>query len=119
MHALVASSSGGMAIFWLLYLAVAVLVIAGFWKMFEKASKPGWAAIIPFYNEWVLCETAGRPGWWLVLLLIPFVQIVVWFIVWIDLAKRFGKGTGYGVAAAFFPFVFAPILGFGQAQYQS
>ena len=31
-------------------LAVAVVVLAGFWKVFTKAGQPGWAAIVPIYN---------------------------------------------------------------------
>ena len=120
MHALVASSSSGaLAILWVVVIVIAVLEIASMWKIFTKAGQHGWAAIVPYYNTWVLCETAKRPGWWLFLFLIPFVNIVVWFIVAIDLAKAFGKGTGFGVATAFLPWIFWPILGFGEAAYQA
>jgi hypothetical protein len=30
-------------------LLLVVVVIAGIWKTFDKAGKPGWAAIIPIY----------------------------------------------------------------------
>ena len=118
MHALVASSAG-LGIFFIFYLAIIVLEIAGMWMVFTKAGKNGWAAIIPFYNTWTLCESAKRPGWWMFLMLIPFVNIVVWFIVAIDLAKAFGKGTGYGVGVALLSFIFIPVLGFGAAQYEA
>ena len=51
----------------LVWLALIVLVLAGWWKMFEKAGQPGWAAIIPIYNLYILLKIAGRPGWWLIL----------------------------------------------------
>ena len=51
-------------------LIFAVLYIVGFWKIFDKAGKPGWAAIIPIYNLWVLLEVVGRPGWWIILFFI-------------------------------------------------
>ena len=35
----------------------------------------------------------------------------------IDLAKAFGKGTGFGVGMFFLNFIFYPILGFGSATY--
>jgi hypothetical protein len=117
-HAELASSSG-FAVFFIIYLAVIVLEIAGLWMVFTKAGKHGWAAIIPFYNTWTLCESAKRPGWWLIFFLIPFVNIVFWFIIAIDLAKAFGKGTGYGVGIALLSFIFIPVLGFGSAQYQA
>ena len=47
-----------------LYLVVFIGVIAGMWKVFTKAGKPGWAAIVPFYNTYTMLEIAGRPGWW-------------------------------------------------------
>ena len=103
---------------WILYLAVLILVLAGLWKVFEKAGKPGWAALIPIYNIYVLCLIAGRPGWWLLLFLIPFVNIVVSILVSLDVAKKFGKGLGFGLGLAFLGFIFWPILGFGDARYQ-
>ena len=42
-------------------LIVGILVIAGMWKVFTKAGKPGWAAIIPIYNLIVLLQIAGKP----------------------------------------------------------
>lgn len=102
----------------LIYLAIIVFIIAGMWKTFAKAGQPGWAAIVPFYNVYVWCKIIGRPGWWLLLLMIPFVSIIFWFIVCIELAKSFGKGVGFGIGIALLGFVFIPIIGFGQAQYQ-
>ena len=79
---------------------------------------PGWAAIIPIFNLYVLIKTAGRPRWWLLLFIIPLVNIVMGFIVAIDVAKAFGKGTGFGIGLALLGFIFYPILGFGDATYQ-
>ena len=89
-------SSGSMGIVPLLFmLLIAVVVIAGVWKTFVKAGKPGWASLIPIYNVVVMLQIVGRPIWWLILLFIPIVSIVVLFIVAIDMAKSFGKGTGF------------------------
>lgn len=102
----------------LIQLAIIVGIIVGFWKTFEKAGKPGWAAIIPIYNIIVLLEIAGKPVWWIVLFLIPLVNFIVAILVAIDVAKNFGKGTGFGLGLAFLGFIFYPILGFGDAKYQ-
>jgi len=104
-------------IFVLVYLAVAVLWIAGIWKTFEKAGKPGWAAIVPIYNLIVVLEIVRKPLWWILLLLIPIANIVVLIIVYIDLAKSFGKSTGFGLGLVFLGFIFFPILGFGEDRY--
>ncbi|MCC6970734.1 MAG: hypothetical protein IT434_10985 [Phycisphaerales bacterium] len=112
------SNNAGELIFAVIYLAIAILVIAGFWKTFAKAGEPGWAAIIPIFNTYILLKIAGRPWWWLVLYFIPIVSLVVWIVVAIDIAKAFGKGTGFGVGLALLPFIFFPVLGFSDAQYQ-
>ena len=51
----------GALLFLAIYLAIIVVVIAGLWKVFAKAGKPGWAAIIPIYNLIVLIQVAGKP----------------------------------------------------------
>jgi len=108
-------AAGGFgAIIWLL---VAILVIAGMWKVFTKAGKPGWAAIIPIYNTIVLLQIAGKPIWWIVLLFIPIVNIVIAVMVMISVAKAFGKGTGFALGLLFLSPIFIPILGFSDAQY--
>jgi hypothetical protein len=101
----------------LVSLAIAVLLIAALWRVFSKAGQPGWAAIVPIYNTIVLLRIAGRPWWWLLLMLIPLVNVVLLFIVYIDLARSFGKGTGFGVLTVFFSYICIPILGFGNARY--
>lgn len=107
---------GGLgSICWLVFV---VLIIAGFWKTFEKAGKPGWGAIIPIYNIYLLCEIAGKPGWWVLLYFIPFVNIIVSLLVMIDVAKAFGKDTLYGVVLLWlFNAIGFLLLGFGDAQY--
>src|SRR6266568_2584250 len=96
----------------------AVSNAVGYAKFFSRAGQPGWVAIIPIVNTYFLCRVAGRPGWWVILMFIPFVNFIVWIIISIDVAKNFGKGTGFGVGLAFLSFIFYPILGFGKAQYQ-
>ena len=100
------------------WLVVIVLVVAGFWKTFAKAGQPGWAAIIPIYNLYILLKIAGRPGWWLLLYLIPFVNIIIHFVVAIDVAQGFGKDALYGIVLlGFFATIGFLILGFGDAEY--
>ena len=101
------------------WFAMMILIIAGMWKTFEKAGKPGWASLIPFYNFYVMFEIVGRPGWWLILLFVPFVNIVVYILLAIDMAKSFGKDTVYGILLLW---LIAPVgylmLGFSDAEYQ-
>jgi len=103
----------------IVYLAIVVLLIAALWRVFTKAGQPGWAAIIPIYNAYVLLQIAGKPGWWLLLFLIPLVNVIMAIITTAALAAKFGKGVGFVIGLILLPVVFYPILGFGGAQYNS
>lgn len=109
--------SSGFGFVGVVYLAIIVLMIASFWKIFVKAGKPGWYCLIPIYNIIVLLEICGKPLWWIVLIFIPIVGIVVMILVVIALAKSFGKDTIFAVGLIFLGFIFYPILAFGDAKY--
>lgn len=94
-----------------------VAIIVGFWKTFEKAGKPGWAAIVPIYNIIVMLEIAEKPIWWVLLFFIPFVNLIIAVLLGIAIARKFGKDEAFGVGLAFLSFIFFPILGFGDAVY--
>lgn len=99
------------------YLAIVVFMIAAQWKIYEKAGQPGWASVIPFYNLYILLKIIGKPGWWLLLFLIPFVNLI--FAIWAInlLSKSFGKEEGFTLGLIFLGIIFYPILGFGDARY--
>jgi len=83
-----------------------------------KAGEPGWAVLVPIYNIIVLLKIAGKPTWWFLLFLVPVVNLVIGIMVAIAVAENFGKSTGFGIGLALLPFVFYPMLGFGDAVYQ-
>jgi hypothetical protein len=115
----VVSAAGGFfMVVLLLMLAVGLASIAGMWKTFAKAGKPGWGVIIPIYNVILMLEIAGRPVWWLLLLIIPGVNLVIALLVALDIARNYGKGTGFGLGLFLFAPIFYLILGFGDAKYQ-
>jgi hypothetical protein len=99
-------------------LIVFALIVAGLWKLFEKAGRPGWAAIIPIYNMYLVTEIAGKEILWFVLLFIPCVNIVAAVVIWMDFAKAFGKDAIWGIGMAFLGPIFIPLLGFSDAKYQ-
>lgn len=109
-------AAGGVII--VVYLAIIILMVAGMWKVFEKAGKPGWGAIIPIYNIVLLLEIVGKPIWWIILLFIPCVGIVITLILFLELAKCFGKSAGFGIGLWLLGFIFFPMLGFGDAKYR-
>lgn len=101
-----------------LCLGIALFFIIAAWKVYAKAGKPGWGIFIPFYNVYLWIKIAGRPGWWLVLYLIPIVDIVIAIILAVEVAKAFGKSGAFGFFLIFlFGFIGIPILGYGSAVY--
>ena len=101
----------------LIWLAILVIGVIAGWKIFTKAGQPGWAYIIPIYSFIVLMRIIGRPWWWLLLMFVPILNIVLIFIVAIDLAKSFARGAGFGVGLVFLPFIFGLILAFSSSTY--
>ncbi|HLG42168.1 MAG TPA: DUF5684 domain-containing protein [Planctomycetota bacterium] len=103
----------------LIWLGFIVLIIASFWKVFTKAGQPGWASIVPIYNLIVLIQISGRPLWFFVLFFIPVANLIAIILIMIDIAKKFGKGPGFGLGLALLGIIFFPILAFGDAQYNA
>jgi hypothetical protein len=98
-------------------LAFGLVPLIGMWKAFDKAGKPGWAAIVPIYNAMVMAEIAGKDPVYGLLTLIPVVGIVFAIILTIEFCKVFDVGAGFAIGLILLPFVFWPMLGFGKARY--
>ena len=114
-----AEVSSGMQAYWVVALVVVLVSFIAMWRVFEKAKKPGWAAIIPIYNIYVGLKIIGRPAWWILLYLVPLVNVIVQIVVAIDTAKAFGKSTTFGIFGLWlFSFIGFMILGFGDAKYK-
>jgi hypothetical protein len=114
-------------LFWLVIYIYAAICM---WKIFTKAGQPGWKAVVPGYNSWVYAEVAGRPGWWgivpfgsyipLVGFIFGIAGIVLYVLIALDLAKKFGKDNAFAILGlVIFSFVGIGILAFGSAKYQA
>lgn len=114
----VSVSEGGLGLgilaFWLAFI---VAMIASGWKIFTKAKLPGWGILVPIYNVYLQFKLAGHPNWawWL---LLPPVAAILLIVANFEIAKKFGKGTGFALGLWFLPIIFYPILAWGDAQYQ-
>jgi len=106
----------------LIILAVLILLflsaLIGLWKVFTKAGQPGWVILIPLLNVFVFTRIIGRPAWWLILFFIPGVNLAFNLVVSVDLATRFGRGILFGLGIGLFPFIFLPVLGFNDSEYE-
>jgi hypothetical protein len=104
--------------FWIVMGLIALFVIAGMWKSFEKAGEPGWGAIIPIYNIYLMLKIGGKPWWWMLLMLVPLVNFIVAILMNFGIARNFGRGAGFALGLTFLGLIFWPILGFGDSQYR-
>lgn len=109
---------GMLAIIMIPFLILGIIYLIGMWKLFEKAGRPGWNAIIPFYSQYVLTEISGQEGLLFLLIFIPGVGAVIWQImVALKIAPAFGKSTGFAIGLILLAPIFYCILGFGSDTY--
>ena len=100
--------------FWILSMALSILMIVSLWKIFKKAGKPGWASIIPIYNIYIMCEIAEKEWWYVLLYCVPFANIYAMIVLYNGMAKRFGKSGGFVAGMILLPVIFFPMLAFGK-----
>lgn len=101
--------------FSLMFLMIFVIM----WKVFDKAGQPGWAALVPIYNQWILVtEICKKEPLWFILGFVPIGNIISAWVLSMELAKKFGKSEGFGIGIFFASPIFLAILAFGDARYQ-
>jgi signal peptidase I len=94
------------------FILFVILPYFGLWKLFEKAGQAGWQAIIPIYNAYVMIKLNGKPVWWIILVLIPGINILVLIGITVDFLKSFGKFSLRDQAAGvILPFIYLPKWG--------
>lgn len=98
-------------------LIISLIIIISYWKIFKKAGQPGIASIIPIYNIIVMIKIAKLPMWYLILFLIPIANIYALFKIYIEIAKKYGKSSGFGIGMTLIPIIFVPMLAFSDNVY--
>lgn len=110
-----------------------ILTVVGKWKVYKKAGKNGWEALIPYYSTWVLCEISGIKWWFFLIIiagsllgessiggLLGLATLVATYFVNYNISKKFGKEpVRYAFGLTLLPFIFYPILGMGDATYKN
>ena len=96
-----------------------VLIVVPMCIIFKKAGRAWWEALIPFYNMYVLTVITKQPWWILFGILLPVVNWIVPIYLDYHLCKRFGLGVPFTVGVVLLPFIFLPILAFGDYVYSS
>ncbi len=103
--------------FGLVGLTLALLGIAGGWRAFRKAGRPGLLFVIPVVNVINIVDLAGKPLWWLLLLLVPGLNVLVLLLLLVAFARRFEHGALFGVGLLLLPPVFWFLLGFDNSRF--
>lgn len=117
----------------LIVLAVAILMIVATCKMYIKAGKKGWQAIIPYYCNWVLTEIAGLNWWWFLVLIASGIVSLLFgnsipglktlaniatifgsFNCYYNIAKKLHKDTGFAILMTIFPVIMIPVVAFSK-----
>ncbi|RFZ77565.1 hypothetical protein DS742_17780 [Lacrimispora amygdalina] len=131
-------------ILFIIVLAVLIFLLITNWRIFSKAGKPGWAALVPFYNAYIMSDIAfGNANYFIAIMFLwvmvfigriteigilrslvsslSLVLYIIYYILYIiyctKISKAFGKSSGFTVGLVLLPLIFFPILGFGSAEY--
>lgn len=110
-----AGGAATIAIIAVVYLAFIVLMLIGYWRVFTKIGLPGWMGIIPFVNVYMIFKARGQrePVVWLILSLIPCVNIIAMWFLANDTAEMFGKELGWKIFLFLIPGISHLVLGLG------
>ena len=104
--------------FVLCVIAWIVVTIIAEWKIFTKAGKEGWKALIPIYNAYSLLQILNMEPMLCFLSILPGANFMLGIVMNVRLAKSFGKGTGFAIGLILLEPIFLMILGFGDAKYK-
>ncbi len=79
---------------WLLiFLVIQLIHFLGTWKLYQKAGFKAWEAAVPVYNAYILTKIMNRHWGWVILLLIPVINVIMLPIIWVETLRSFGKNS--------------------------
>ena len=88
----------------LLFLAVQLIHFGGTWRLYQKAGKKTWEAVVPIYNAVILMDIIRRPRWWVILLFIPIINLMFFPVIWVETLRSFGKNSAVDTALGLISF---------------
>ena len=103
------------------FLAVQLIHFGGSWKLYQKAGRKSWEALIPVYNAVVLMQIIRRPKWWVILLFVPVINLMIFPVVWVETLRSFGKNSSLDTALGILTFgLYTYTINYSnQVQYQA
>jgi hypothetical protein len=110
-------SSGIDNLILIICIIICVVIVVSYWKIFEKAGKPGWAAIVPIYNIYTMSDIATGNGILCLLIFVPVVNNLFILYLLYKLARAFGQSVIFSFGMIFLAIICIPVLAFGKAEY--
>ena len=75
-----------------IYTSLALQTIAN-----KTNTQNAWLAWIPIANVFLMLQIAKKPIWWIILCLIPLVNIIIFIMIWMGIAEARGKPSWWGI----------------------
>ena len=88
------------------------------WRLFRKAGRKGWLALIPIVNLIIMFDIIKKNRALVFLFFIPVFNLIGWGVLSNGMAKVYGKPSDFSIGLFFLPFIFYTILGFGDSEYE-
>ena len=90
---------------WLLFiLAIQVVHFLGTFRLYQKAGRKSWEALVPIYNAIVLMQIIRRPKWWVILLFVPIINLLMFPVIWVETLRSFGRNRSIDTALGILTF---------------
>lgn len=108
--------------FWPIFIIMVIFLIVmlvSCFRIFEKAKIDGYKVLIPFYNVYLFVKIADLPIFFVPILLIPMMNIFIFWYISFRIGDRFGKNIVFNLGMCLIPFVFYPILAFSNSLYKA
>ncbi len=101
----------------ILLLIIILFPMLNYW-IFNEAGVEGYKALIPFYNYYVWLKVIEKPWWWLLLMLVPFINMFMIMLMLVKTAVSYGKyKLGDQALSVLFPLVYIPYLGISDKEH--
>ncbi len=89
---------GFFVIFCILFLVAYVYHALALQTIAQKTNtENAWFAWIPILNLILMLNIAKKPIWWIILFLIPLVNIVIYVLLWMGIAEARNKPNWWGI----------------------
>jgi hypothetical protein len=108
-NAMITQFFGFFLVVGLIFYAYAAICLV---KIAEKTNTPdGWWAWVPVMNILLMIKIAGKPLWWILLCLIPLVNLIILILIWVAVCEARKKSPAL-VIGLIIPVVNLAVMGY-------